>query len=81
VLSAAGGGERVQQRFDSTLIVDSHGAAHVEGQVRISPGRHRVVVLVDDMASPAVETQESWEDFIMRMSGSLAGIAHGRQFR
>ena len=68
----------MQQRFDSTLIVDSQGAAHLEGHVRISPGRHRVVVLVDDAASPATEANESWEDFIKRTSGSLAGIGFKR---
>jgi hypothetical protein len=68
----------VQQRFDSTLIVDSQGAAHLEGHIRISPGRHRVVVLVDDTATPAVEVNESWEDFIKRTSGSLTGIGFKR---
>ncbi len=68
----------MQQRFDSTLVVDDQGAAHLEGHVRISPGRHRVVVVVNDTTSLGVESNEPWTDFVKRTSGSLAGIGFRR---
>lgn len=58
----------MQQRVDTTLIVDGDGTAHLEGPATIPPGRHRVIVLVDD-ARP----REAWETFIERTFGSLAG--------
>lgn len=57
----------MQQRVDTTLIVDGDGGAHLEGSVTIPPGRHRVIVLVDD-ARP----REAWDAFIEQTYGSLA---------
>lgn len=60
----------MRQRFDTTLIVDGQGAARIEGSVPIPPGRHRVIVLVDNAVPPATEP---WDAFIGRAYGSLAG--------
>lgn len=56
----------MQQRVDTTLIVDGDGGAHLEGPATIPPGRHRVIVLVDD-ARP----REAWGAFIEQTYGSL----------
>ena len=59
----------MQQRFDTTIIVDGMGVAHIEGSLRVSPGRHRVVVLIDDVILPS---DEPWEVFVRKSFGSLA---------
>jgi len=59
----------MQQRFDTTLIVDGQGTARIEGTVAVPPGRHRAIVLVDD---PTIRAAETWEAFIERTFGSLA---------
>jgi hypothetical protein len=50
-----------------TLIVDDQGVARSEGPVAVPPGRHRAIVVVDD-------TADTWDAFIARTYGSLAGI-------
>jgi len=57
----------MQQRVETTLIVDGQGGARLEGAVAVPPGRHQVIVLVDEAAPP-----EAWDAFIARTFGSLA---------
>ena len=63
----------MQQRFDTTLIVDGQGTARIEGTVAVPPGRHWAIVLVDD---PTLRAAETWEAFIERPSvRSLGAIS------
>ena len=67
------GGYSMQQRFDTTLIVDGQGTARIEGTVAVPPGRHWAIVLVDD---PTLRAAETWEAFIERPSvRSLGAIS------
>jgi hypothetical protein len=55
--------------FETTLVVDGQGAAHLDRPPALAPGRHHAVVTIDESAS---DSTESWSSFIDRTYGSLA---------
>jgi len=60
------------QAIETTVTVDSDGSARIDQPIPIAPGRHHVVLVIDDVVE--AQAHESWLDFIDRTYGSLADV-------
>jgi len=67
-----GGRQKMMHRIDTTAIVDSDGAITINQSLGIAPGRHRVVLLIDEAV--AEQTRLDWPRFVKDTYGSLTDI-------
>ncbi len=60
------------RRIETTATVGPDGALTIDQALTISPGRHRVVLLIDE--APAEQARLDWPSFVKATYGSLADI-------
>ena len=65
------------QRIETTATVDTDGALTIDQALAIPPGRHRVVLLIDE--APAEQERLDWPSFVEATYGSLADIPITRE--
>ena len=65
------------QRIETTATVGSDGALTIDQALTISPGRHRVVLLIDEEL--AEQARLDWPSFVKATHGSLADIPIARE--
>ncbi len=69
--------QKMMHRIDTTAMVDSDGAITINQSLGIPPGRHRVVLLIDE--GPAEQTRLDWPSFVKATYGSLVDIPIARE--
>lgn len=62
--------EVCMRAIETTVTVDEDGVARLDQSLVAAPGRHRVVVVIDDAIEP--RDAEPWTDFIELTYGSFA---------
>ena len=64
-------------RIETTGTIESDGSLTIEQKLDVPPGRHRVVLVIDE--TPAEQASLDWPSFVKETYGSLADIPIARE--